>query len=101
MKNPITGLNKIFDNRIRLGVMSVLMVNEEISFNDLKQLLEVTDGNLASHIAALVEVKYVQVRKRFVGKRPNTSYKATAAGTRAFTEHLGAMEDLLKRDLRR
>ncbi|HMZ49160.1 MAG TPA: transcriptional regulator, partial [Flavobacteriales bacterium] len=67
----------------------------------LRDLLEVTDGNLASHIAALVEVKYVQVRKRFVGKRPNTSYKATAAGTRAFTEHLGAMEELLKRDLRR
>ena len=51
--NPISGLNKIFDNRVRLGVMSILMVNEEISFNDLKEMLEVTDGNLATHLQTL------------------------------------------------
>ncbi|HNM69364.1 MAG TPA: transcriptional regulator [Flavobacteriales bacterium] len=97
----IGGLHKAFESRGRLGIMAVLTVNDHVEHGTLRDLLEVTDGNLASHIAALVEVKYVQVRKRFVGKRPNTSYKATAAGTRAFTEHLGAMEDLLKRDLRR
>ncbi|HNA31549.1 MAG TPA: transcriptional regulator [Flavobacteriales bacterium] len=97
----IGGLHKAFESRVRLGIMAVLTVNDHVEHGTLRDLLEVTDGNLASHIAALVEVKYVQVRKRFVGKRPNTSYKATAAGTRAFTEHLGAMEDLLKRDLRR
>ncbi|HMU14026.1 MAG: transcriptional regulator [Bacteroidetes bacterium] len=97
----IGGLHKAFESRVRLGIMAVLTVNDHVEHGTLRDLLEVTDGNLASHIAALVEVKYVQVRKRFVGKRPNTSYKATAAGTRAFTEHLGAMEELLKRDLRR
>ena len=97
----IGGLHKAFESRVRLGIMAVLSVNDHVEHGTLRDLLEVTDGNLASHIAALVEVKYVQVRKRFVGKRPNTSYKATAAGTRAFTEHLGAMEELLKRDLRR
>ena len=61
MKNPINGLNKVFDNRIRLGVMSVLMVNEEINFNDLKQMLEVTDGNLATHLQNLEENVFLKI----------------------------------------
>lgn len=97
----IEGLNKAFESRVRLGIMAVLTVNDHVDHGTLKELLNVTDGNLASHMAALVAARYVQVRKRFVGKRPNTSYKATAAGTKAFTDHLGAMEELLKRDLRR
>ena len=60
VNNPIAGLNKIFDNRIRLGVMSIVMVNDEISFNDLKQLLEVTDGNLATHLQTLEEVRNIK-----------------------------------------
>src|SRR5215218_1449106 len=64
MNNPIFGLNKIFDNRIRLGVMSTLMVNEEISFNDLKQMLEVTDGNLATHLVTLESEGFIKNDQR-------------------------------------
>jgi predicted ArsR family transcriptional regulator len=91
----IEKLNKLFESRVRLGIMAVLAVNEWVDHAQLKELLGVTDGNLASHLAALEEAKYVQVRKRFVGKRPNTSYKASAAGSKAFREHLDAIEALI------
>ncbi len=96
MKNPITGLNKVFESRIRLGVMSVLMVNEEINFNDLKQLLEVTDGNLATHLVTLEENGYLKVHKGFVGKKTNTTYAITKAGEKAFTDHITALENMIK-----
>lgn len=96
MKNPITGLNKIFDNRIRLGVMSVLMVNEEISFNDLKQLLEVTDGNLATHLVTLEENGFIKVHKGFIGRKTNTTYSITRTGEKAFTDHVAALENMIK-----
>ena len=70
MKNPITGLNKVFDNRIRLGVMSILMVNEEVNFNDLKQMLEVTDGNLATHLVNLEDNGYIKVHKDLLAEKP-------------------------------
>ncbi|MFN3874354.1 MAG: winged helix-turn-helix domain-containing protein [Flavobacteriales bacterium] len=91
----IGNLNKAFESRVRLGIMAVLVVNDWMDHARLKGLLGVTDGNLASHLAALEELKYVQVRKRFIGKRPNTSYRATAAGTRAFRGHLDAIERLI------
>lgn len=93
----IGGLHKAFESRVRLGIMAVLTVNDHVEHGTLRDLLEVTDGNLASHIAALVEVKYVQVRKRFVGKRPNTSYRATVTGAKAFRAHLDAIERLIPR----
>lgn len=96
MKNPITGLNKVFDNRIRLGVMSILMVNEEINFNDLKQMLEVTDGNLATHIVNLEENGYIKVKKGFIGKKTNTTYSITRPGEKAFTDHITALESMIK-----
>lgn len=96
MKNPITGLNKIFDNRIRLGVMSVLMVNEEISFNDLKQLLEVTDGNLATHLVTLEESGFIKVHKGFIGRKTNTTYSITRQGEKAFSDHITALENMIK-----
>lgn len=96
MKNPIIGLNKIFDNRIRLGVMSVLMVNEEISFNDLKQLLEVTDGNLATHLVTLEENGFIKVHKGFIGRKTNTTYSITRQGEKAFSEHISALENMIK-----
>ncbi len=96
MKNPITGLNKAFDNRIRLGVMSILMVNEEVSFNDLKQMLEVTDGNLATHIVNLEENGFLRVRKGFIGKKTNTTYSMTKTGEKAFQDHLNALEAMIK-----
>jgi predicted ArsR family transcriptional regulator len=91
----IEKLNKLFESRVRLGIMAVLAVNEWVDHAQLKELLGVTDGNLASHLSALEDAKYVQVRKRFVGKRPNTSYKASAAGSKAFRAHLDAIEGLL------
>ena len=95
MKNIIQNINKAFDHRIRLGIMSVLMVNESADFTSLKELLGVTDGNLASHAKALENEKYIVVEKQFIGKKPNTSYKATAEGKKAFQEHIDALEKLL------
>lgn len=94
--NPISGLNKIFDNRIRLGVMSIVMVNDEISFNDLKQLLEVTDGNLATHLQTLEESGFLKVHKGFIGRKTNTTYSITKAGEKAFKDHLEALEKMIK-----
>jgi DNA-binding MarR family transcriptional regulator len=96
-KNLIGQLNKSFENRIRLGIMSVLMVNDWTDFNTLKEQLEVTDGNLASHIGALEKEGYLSVRKQFLGKKPNTSFAVTKAGRKAFNDHLDALEELLKR----
>lgn len=96
MKNPINGLNKVFESRIRLGVMSILMVNEEINFNDLKQMLEVTDGNLATHLVNLEENGFIKVHKGFVGRKTNTTYAITKAGEKAFNDHISALEVLIK-----
>ena len=96
MKNPITGLNKVFDNRIRLGVMSILVVNEEVNFNDLKQMLEVTDGNLATHLVNLEDNGYIKVYKGFVGRKTNTTYAVTKTGEKAFSDHIAALEGVIK-----
>ena len=96
MNFKINSLNKAFDNRVRLGIMSALMVNDSVDFNTLKELLDLTDGNLASHIAALEKEGYVHVKKEFVGKKPLTSYSATKVGVKAFNEHLDVLEKLLK-----
>ena len=96
MKNPIENLNKNFDSRVRLGIMSALMVNTEVNFNDLKELIQVTDGNLASHIKALEENGYIKVQKGFIGRKTNTTYSATKAGEKAFKTHLDALEQMIK-----
>ena len=96
MSNPIGQLNKAFDSRVRLGIMSVLIVNEWVEFSTLKELLQITDGNLASHISALEKIKYLKVKKQFIGKKPNTSFSITAEGRKAFKEHLDGLEKLLK-----
>ncbi|MEP6466442.1 MAG: transcriptional regulator [Parafilimonas sp.] len=96
MKNPIENLNKTFDSRIRLGIMSALMVNASINFNDLKELINVTDGNLASHIKALEENGYIKVQKGFIGRKTNTLYSATKDGEKAFRFHLEALEKMIK-----
>ena len=96
MKNLITGLNKVFESRIRLGVMSILMVNEEISFNDLKQMLEVTDGNLSTHLVNLEENGFIKIHKGFIGKKTNTTYAITKAGEKAFKEHISALEQMIR-----
>ncbi len=96
MKNPIEHLNKVFDSRIRLGIMSALMMNEEVNFNFLKELLEITDGNLASHLKQLEDNKYVKVYKGFIGRKTNTNYKITALGEKAFRVHLASLEKMIK-----
>lgn len=92
----IAGLNKEFDHRVRLGIMSILMVNTDMDFNSIKQLLQLTDGNLASHMSALEKAGFVQVEKSFVGKKPRTTYTASEAGKAAFAEHLKALEKIIK-----
>lgn len=97
MKNYIEDLNKAFESRVRLGIMSILMVNDSVDFGSLKEQLNITDGNLASHITALEKLNYVVVKKKFVGKKPNTSYAASKSGRKAFSEHLDALEKLINK----
>jgi DNA-binding HxlR family transcriptional regulator len=77
--------------------MSILVVNEYADFNRLKELLEVTDGNLASHLKALEKEKYILVEKQFIGRKPNTRYSATKLGKTEFRKHIEALEKLLKK----
>lgn len=91
----IKNLNKSFDNRVRLGIMAVLVVNDWVEFKQLKETLGVTDGNLASHITALEKKEFIEVRKMFVGKKPQTSYHVSSTGRKAFEEHLEALEALI------
>ncbi|PVH24170.1 winged helix-turn-helix domain-containing protein [Sphingobacterium corticibacter] len=87
--------DKIFENRVRLQIMSVLMANEEYDFSSLKDLLDVTDGNLASNLKALEKEQYIEVYKSFVDRKPNTRYKKTMKGKSAFEKHLSALEKLI------
>lgn len=95
MKNLISNINKAFDHRVRLGIMSILMVNEFADFTTLKELLGVTDGNIASHIKALEKKGYVKVEKSFIDRKPNTRYSATKKGREDFKKHIDAIESLL------
>ena len=96
MINPIENLNKIFDSRIRLGIMSALMVNSGVSFNELKELLSITDGNLASHLKTLEENSIIKVQKGFIGRKTNTTYQVTKSGEKAFKAHLEALEKMIR-----
>ncbi|MFY8186590.1 MAG: winged helix-turn-helix domain-containing protein [Flavobacterium sp.] len=91
----IDKLNKNFESRVRLGIMSVLIVNDWVDFTEMKTLLDITDGNLASHSTALEKSQYIEVKKEFVGKKPKTSYRVTNLGRVAFKEHLNYLEKLI------
>ena len=80
-------LNKAFDSRVRLGLMSILSVNEWISYKEVKNLLDLTDGNLASHIQALEKINFLEIKKQFIGKKPLTTYRITEIGKNAFKDH--------------
>jgi len=95
VKNQILNLQKIFESRIRLGIMSALMVNDILDFNTLKDLLGLTDGNLASHLKALEQQKIIVVSKKFIGRKPSTTYKATMRGRELFRLHLAALEEII------
>ncbi len=96
MRIEIDQLNKIFDSRIRIGIMSALTVNEDMNFNDLKALIDATDGNLATHLKTLEEHKFIKVQKGFIGRKTNTVYTITAAGEKAFRTHLDALEKIIR-----
>jgi DNA-binding PadR family transcriptional regulator len=97
VKNLIDNLNKVFENRVRLGLMSILVVQDRVDFNTLKEILALTDGNLATHIAVLERHRYIDVRKEFVGRKPMTTYTATRRGKEAFSKHIDALEEIVKR----
>lgn len=96
MKNYIAELNKAFESRVRLGIMSILLVNDMVDFGTLKEQLQLTDGNMASHLAALEKAAYITITKQFIGKKPNTTYAVTEEGKKAFNLHIDALEKLIK-----
>lgn len=99
MINALGDINKAFESKARLGIMSVLMVNDEVDFNTLKELLGLTDGNLASHTRALESLEYIVAKKQFVGRKPKTTFSKTQKGEAAFQQHLQALETFLKHNL--
>lgn len=92
----LANFNKAFESKARLGIMSVLLVNDAISFTGLKEMLDLTDGNLATHLRTLEDAGYVSMQKEFIGRKPNTTYSVTPAGRKAFDEHLNVLEQLIK-----
>ncbi len=97
IKSIIQHINKAFDHRVRLGIMSILMVNETVEFVRLKELLDVTDGNLASHIKALEKEGFILIIKQYINNKPNTRYAASKVGKKAFTKHIEALEKLINK----
>jgi DNA-binding MarR family transcriptional regulator len=96
VKNYIASLNKAFESRVRLGIMSILLVNDTVDFGTLKEQLQLTDGNMASHLSALEKANYIAITKQFIGKKPNTTYSVTIDGRTAFSKHLDALEQLIQ-----
>lgn len=97
MKNILGNLHKAFESRIRLGIMAALSVNESLDFTALKDYLDVTDGNLASHLKALEKEGFLGVKKSFVDRKPNTRYSMTMSGKLAFESHINALEQIIKK----
>lgn len=97
MKNILQHINKAFDHRVRLGIMSALIVNESVDFSTLKELLGVTDGNLASHLKSLEKEAYIDIQKQFIGRKPNTKYSVTKLGRLEFSKHINALEKLINK----
>lgn len=95
MKTVLANFNKAFESRVRLGIMSVLAVNNSMDFTGLKETLAVTDGNLASHLRALEEGGYIIMEKSFINRKPNTNYTITEKGMESFKSHLQALEELI------
>lgn len=90
-----TSLDRLIHERMRLGIVSALAVNDSLSFNDLKKLMKTTDGNLSVHARKLEEAQYVACTKSFEGRVPRTEYRLTAAGRRALERYLDHMEALI------
>jgi DNA-binding transcriptional ArsR family regulator len=93
---PIT-LDRVIHERVRLAIVSALAVHDSLTFNELKALLETSDGNVSVHARKLEDAGYVACKKGFDGRVPRTEFKLTAAGRRALEQYLGHMEALIKR----
>ena len=96
VENALPNLDRIIHERMRLGIVSALAVNESLTFNELKRLLQTTDGNLSVHARRLEEAQYVECTKTFEGRMPKTEYRLTAAGRKAFERYLDHMEALIQ-----
>ena len=92
----IDKISKLFESRLRLGIMAILMVNDKVDFNTLKEHLDASDGNLASHIKALEKNELIEVHKQFIGKKPQTTYCATELGRLSFQKHIEGLNKLIK-----
>jgi len=97
MKNILSNLNKAFDSRVRVGIMSILLKSNWVDFTALKNTLQVTDGNLSSHLSLLEKQNMIKLKKQFIENKPKTSYKISRNGLRKFNEHLNALEKLINR----
>jgi DNA-binding MarR family transcriptional regulator len=97
MKRILENFNKAFESHVRLGIMSALAVNSSMDFISLREALEVTDGNLASHLRALEEAGYISMEKSFINRKPNTKYNITEVGMENFRRHIKALEDLINK----
>lgn len=96
MKIAFDELHKAFESRVRLGIMSALAVNDKLDFTSLKEFLDVTDGNLATHLKKLEKEEFIGVEKSFIDRKPNTKYYMTKKGKKAFDEHLKVMEQIIQ-----
>jgi len=94
--NSLPDLDRLIHERMRLGIVSALAANESLTFNELKKLLETTDGNLSVHARKLEEANYIACTKSFEGRMPKTEYRLTDAGRRAFEKYLNHMEALIQ-----
>jgi DNA-binding MarR family transcriptional regulator len=97
MKKVTANFNKVFESHVRLGIMSVLTVNKTMDFTGLRDMLSVTDGNLASHLKALEEAGYITMEKSFINRKPNTKYTITEDGIESFMCHIRALEELINK----
>ena len=95
VENALPNLDRIIHERMRLGIVSALAVNDSLTFNELKKLLQTTDGNLSVHARRLEEAEYVDCTKSFEGRVPRTEYRLTPAGRKAFERYLDHMEALI------
>ncbi|NQU35812.1 MAG: transcriptional regulator [Bacteroidetes bacterium] len=95
MKEILSSLNKSFDSRVRVGIMSILLRSNWVDFTTIRNTLGATDGNISNHLSALQKHNMIKTKKEFVSNRPKTSYKITRQGIRKFTDHLSVFEKLL------
>ena len=89
-------LDKILHQKVRLGIMSILMVAQEAEFNNLKEKLKLTDGNLSTHLSLLEKEKFIKIKKKFIKKKPKTVCQITETGRKAFEEYLKYLEEIIR-----